>query len=327
LATARHSLDCTHPARAAGPTGIREAALEIVEFQGFKRNVRLAGPRAELIATLDVGPRILHLALPGRPNVFKVYPDQMGRSGEAAWQIRGGHRLWVAPENTETTQIPDNGPVELEELPRGGVRLRSAPETATGIQKEIDIYPRARGPVARIVHRLRNVGPAPVRLAAWALSVMAPGGTAVVGLPPRGTHPEALLPNQSLVLWPYTDLADPRLRLGTRAILLHQRPAAPPFKLGLLNLEGWAAYAVHGCLFLKRFPLKPKKAYPDFGCNTELFTNADMLEVESLGPMVRLQPGRKVEHVEDWFLFADVPSLAGEADVDAFVRPLVERVV
>ena len=298
--------------------------MEIIEYGGWKRNVRLANPKIELVATLDCGPRIIHLAVPGGPNVFKQYADQMGKAGEAAWQIRGGHRLWFAPEDPVATYFPDNGPVQVEELPRG-IRLRPAPETANGIQKEIDITLDKKRPRVRLRHRILNIGSQLVRLAPWALSVMAPGGTMILGLPPRGSHPKDLLPNQTITLWPYTDLGDARLKCGTRAILLRQDTAATkPEKFGILTPEGWAAYAVAGCLFVKRFPCKLRKAYPDMGCNAEFFTNADMLEVESLGPLVNLKPGRKVEHVEDWSLFADVPAIETEAAVDQYVRPLVE---
>jgi hypothetical protein len=302
-----------------------EDAMEIVEFKGWKRNVRLANDKIELVATLDVGPRIIHLAVPGHENVMKNYPEQLGKAGESEWQIRGGHRLWFAPEDPVATYCPDNGPVAVEELPRG-IRLRPAPETANGLQKEIDIILDKRRPHVRLRHRIINVGAQPVRLALWALSVMAPGGTAVIGLPPRGSHPKDLLPNQSIVLWPYTDLGDARLKFGTRSILLSQDPqATKPEKFGLLNPEGWAAYAIGGCLFIKRFPCRPRRTYPDMGCNTEFFTNADMLEVESLGPLVKLAPGKKVEHVEDWRLYAGVPPITSEADVDAHVRPLIEK--
>jgi hypothetical protein len=298
--------------------------MEIIEYGGWKRNVRMANPKIELVATLDCGPRIIHLAVPGGPNVFKQYADQMGKAGEAAWQIRGGHRLWFAPEDPVATYFPDNGPVQVEELPRG-IRLRPAPETANGIQKEIDITLDKKRPRVRLRHRLINIGQNPVKLAPWALTVMAPGGTMILGLPPRGSHPKDLLPNQTITLWPYTDLGDARLKCGTRAILLRQDTAATkPEKFGILTPEGWAAYAVAGCLFVKRFPCKPRKAYPDMGCNAEFFTNADMLEVESLGPLVNLKPGRKVEHVEDWSLFAGVPAIETEAAVDQYVRPLVE---
>jgi hypothetical protein len=305
-----------------------EGAMEIVKLRGWNRNVRLANGKIELVATLDVGPRIIRLAVPGGKNIMKNYTDQLGKAGERAWQIRGGHRLWFAPEDPVATYFPDNGPVAVAALAKGGVRLRPAPEKPNGIQKEIDIYLDAKAPRVRLVHRIRNVGKKNVQLALWALSVMAPGGTAIIGLPPRGSHPKDLLPSQSLVLWPYTDLADPRVTFGTRVILVAQNPrAAKPFKLGLSNPEGWAGYAVHGCLFVKRFDFCSCACYPDMGCNTELFTNADMLEVESLGPLVTLPAGRKAEHVEDWFLFAGVPAIRTEADVDKHVRPLLKKVL
>lgn len=299
--------------------------MDIVEYKGWKRNVRLSSGKVELVATLDVGPRIIHLAVPGRPNVFHNDADAMGQTGEPKWLNRGGHRLWIAPEDPVSTYFPDNGPVAVEELPQGGVRLRPAPETVNGLQKEIDVVLDKRRPRVRLTHRIINISEKPIRLAPWALSVMAPGGTAVVGLPPRGSHPKDLLPNQAIILWPYTDLADPRLKFGTRAILLAQRAGTASFKIGLENVEGWAAYAVGGCLFVKRFPWKPRKAYPDKGASLELYTNQDMLEVESLGPMARLRPGRKVEHREEWFLFDGVPPIASEADVDQHVRPLIEQ--
>ncbi len=298
--------------------------MEIVKYCGWQRNVRLANKAVELIATLDVGPRIIHLAVPGGRNVMKTYPAMLGKRGEKAWQIRGGHRLWFAPEDPVATYFPDNGPVDAVAI-RSGVRLRAAPETPNGIQKEIDVVLDGARPHVRLVHRIRNVGRRTVELAPWALSVMAPGGTAVIGLPPRGRHPRDLLPNQHIVLWPYTDLGDPRLTLGARAILLRQKAPTQPEKIGLSNPEGWAAYAVHGCLFVKRFAFDPKATYPDVGCNTEMFTNSDMLEVESLGPIVRLAAGRKVEHVEDWWLFRGVPAIRTERDVDKHVRPLLAK--
>jgi len=300
--------------------------MEIVKYKGWQRNVRLSNAKLELIATLDVGPRIIHLAVPGGRNVMKNYADQIGKTGERAWQIRGGHRLWFAPEDPVATYFPDNGPVQAVALPKGGIRLRAAVEKPNGIQKEIDLVLDAKAPHVRLVHRIRNVGRRKVALALWALSVMTPGGTAIIGLPPRGSHPKDLLPNQSIVLWPYTDLGDPRVTFGTRVILVAQNPrATKPFKLGLSNPEGWAAYAVHGCLFLKRFSYDARACYPDMGCNTELFTNADMLEAESLGPRVTLAPGQKAEHVEDWHLLPGVPAIRSEAEVDRYVRPLLKR--
>ena len=65
--------------------------------------------------------------------------------------------------------------------------------------------------------------------------------------------------------------------------------------------------------------------YPDFGCNFEVFTNPDYLELETLGPLVELGAGRAVEHVEHWWLFADVPRGENEAWIDTAVVPLIQK--
>jgi hypothetical protein len=107
--------------------------------------------------------------------------------------------------------------------------------------------------------------------------------------------------------------------------MLRQDPKMEkPRKLGVKVLDGWVAYARNGHLFVKKFNYVPDATYPDLGCSVETFTDADMLEVETVGPFVSLQPGAAVEHVEHWFLFRDVPLPNDDADVDKNVMPKVK---
>jgi hypothetical protein len=153
---------------------------------------------------------------------------------------------------------------------------------------------------------------------------MAPGGTAIIPLPPRRTHPEALQPVNTLTLWAYTDMSDPRWTWGRKYILVrHDAAATSPQKAGAWVPDGWAAYARHGHLFVKTFERVPGAVYPDLGCSTEVFTNAQMLELETLGPLVRLQPDAAVEHVEHWHLFRDVRAPASDVDVEQQILPHV----
>lgn len=48
-----------------------------------------------------------------------------------------------------------------------------------------------------------------------------------------------------------------------------------------------------------------------------------MLEIETPGPTARLEPPAFVEHVEDWFLFRDVPTPEKDSDVVAHVLPRI----
>ena len=57
----------------------------------------------------------------------------------------------------------------------------------------------------------------------------------------------------------------------------------------------------------------------------ELFTNADMLEVETLGPLTTLAPGAAVTHTELWTLVAGAPQPATEEDVVERVMPVISK--
>ena len=249
------------------------------------------------------------------PVVIMAATD-LGKTGGTKWRSYGGHRLWTAPEDAIRTYAPDNFPVQV--VKRGNTARFVAPVETCGIQKEIDI---TLGASVEVVHRLRNTSRRQLALAPWALTVMAPGGTCIVPMPKRGTHPKDLLPGNLLVPWLYTDMSDRRWTWGQRYILLRQKANSTPQKLGGLIPDGWAAYALRGQLFVKHFPCVAGANYPDFGCNFETFTNSDMLEVETLGPLTSIKPGKTVEHIETWQLFDNVPAPQNDRDVERYVRP------
>ena len=83
---------------------------------------------------------------------------------------------------------------------------------------------------------------------------------------------------------------------------------------------GWIGCLNGDTLFVKRFGYEEGKVYPDNGVNLETFTNEDMLEMESLGPVTKLSSGKTVEHIEHWELIGNVPSFADEAGIDRNVR-------
>jgi hypothetical protein len=119
-------------------------------------------------------------------------------------------------------------------------------------------------------------------------------------------------------------LSDPRWQIGRSFILLRQDPThESPQKVGLMAPAGWIAYARKGHLFVSRAAHVPGAAYPDFGSSLETYVRGDMLEIETLGPTARLESHAFVEHVEDWFLFRDVPTPENDADVVAHVLPKI----
>lgn len=322
--------------------GAMKTTLEIIEYKGWRQSLRLSNGTVELVMPLEVGPRVMRYGFVGGPNVFKEYEPQLGRSGESEWMIRGGHRLWHAPEDDVRTYARDNGPIRYEKLGETGVRLIQPVESITGIEKEIDIWLDAEGTGVKLVHRLRNRNLWEVELAPWCLSVMAQGGIEIIPLPEKIAHPGSVAPgeprdlrgfvaNQTLILWPFTDLSDPRFRWGKRYITLRQdRQATSPTKLGLAHQMGWVGYLNHtvnglGQLFVKGLGYEAGRTYTDSGSNFETFTNADMLEIESLGPLQRIAPGAAIEQTEHWWLVGSVPAETTDAAIDENIQPHIRQ--
>lgn len=306
--------------------GLSGAAVKVekVAYKGWPNCYRIANGEVEMIVTGDVGPRVMRFGFAGGQNVLKEFPEQLGKSGEEKFQLRGGHRVWKAPEDPVATWAPDNVPVEVA-VTASGVVAREPVEPLTGLQKEIAVEMAAAGTGVTLTHRIFNKGLFPLEFAPWALTMMAQGGVAVTGFPPRGKHPEVLEATNPLVMWAYTDLSDKRWTFTKKYMLLRQDPANPePQKIGHFNPRTWAGYLLNGELFLKQIEADPTRAYPDFGCSFETFTNADFLEIETLGPLTRVAPGASVSHVERWSLHRPVkPDAFTDAALDRALVPLL----
>jgi hypothetical protein len=288
-------------------------ATEKREYCGWKETYWLSNGEVELAVPSEIGPRVMRYGFVGGQNVFHNFPHALGKSGEPQWQNRGGHRLWVAPEHPTISKALDNGPVEVTAHDCRLV-IRQAVEPESGMAKEMEIVLAPQGSCVTVRHRVTNRNAWAVRFAPWALSVMRPGGTAVTGFPPRFRHDERLLPTNPLVMWGYTDFSDPRWRFTRRFLLLRQDAGASlPQKTGLFAERAWAAYSVHGDLFVKRAHARVGEEYPDYGCSVEIFTNQNMLEMETLGPLQVVEPGAFVEHTEEWSLHR-VPDLISATD-------------
>lgn len=293
--------------------------LEKITYGGWENCLKLSDVGIELVITLDVGPRIIRLAVPGGQNLFKEFEDQLGKTSGAEWMSFGGHRFWHAPEVFPRTYAPDFQPVEY--IWKDDVlKLIQETEPETGIQKEIEIS--IQNKTVHLTHRLINRNPWAIELAPWCLSVMAPGGRALIPQEDFIPHPDMLTPARPLVLWHFTRMNDPRFTWGDRLIQLREDSQIDSKqKFGIRNAQGWAAYELEKALFIKVAPLVSGENYPDMGCNFEFFTMPGFLEVESLGPLVKLEPGATTEHVEKWWVIPNVDLPQDEEPLIASLNP------
>jgi len=89
--------------------------MEKINYQGWPNCYRLFNECIELIATTDIGPRIIRFGFVGQQNEFAEFAHMIGRTGGNEWRGYGGHRLWHAPEAQPRSYIPDNEPITIEQ--------------------------------------------------------------------------------------------------------------------------------------------------------------------------------------------------------------------
>lgn len=287
------------------------------DFHGLPTEILESGSlRLEYLA--QAGPRLVRLFFAGQAdNLLAEVHDRGRQTPYGEYRVRGGHRLWHAPEALPRTYLPDNEGLICETIP-GGVRLSGTLEAPTQLRKVLQVTLDAGRNSLTLVHEIHNLGLWPVELAPWALTMMALGGMAVF---PQNTTPldaSGLLPNRQLVIWPYASWQDARLRLEDDLIFIQAQPQLPPLKIGYMNHQGWIAYCVHQVLFVKRFTPQPALPHVDFGCNVESYLNDLFIEMETVGPLARVEPGQAVQHTETWELY-DAPG-GGDGSLPAAMQ-------
>ena len=278
--------------------------IKKVEYQGFNC-YELSNGEASVIASGDFGPRIVSYSLAGGENVLGWHPDAAVNTELGAWKPYGGHRLWMAPENMPLSYAPDSEPVQIEEHGELSIEL-SAKEDAAGIEKRITLTLAETGSLLTLEHQITNRGESR-DISAWALTIMAPGGEAIIPNEPFAPYSgETLLPVRSMAVWSYTDFTDPRwtftkdeIRIRVDELLGHQQ------KIGVLNKQGWAGYRLGDRFFRKSFEYVDGASYPDMNSNTEIYTAGGFVEVETLSPLKRLGSGESIKYNEEWELIPE----------------------
>jgi hypothetical protein len=249
----------------------------------------------ELSVAAGFGPRILGLRIEGGPQMFAELANDLVLEGHPAgpYRFRGGHRLWAAPEVPELTYAPDEVACRID---RDEQTLTiTGPPDAGGLEKSMMIAPVGRSLL--VVHQLANRSRGDLEVAPWAITQLRPGGTALIPLgEPRAAGPQA---DRSLVLWPYTDLADDRVRWLREAVVFSARPG-PNWKIGVGPDPGRLGYWLDGHLFVKSITADAGGSYPDRGAVGQVYANDLFCELESIGPIATLAPGAGTVHHETW---------------------------
>jgi len=309
-------------------------SYKVEEYKNYGKVLSIENGRIELKVTIDVGPRIIYFANKNGENIMfnddervAFLADERFKQvfgSDKVFYNYGGHRIWVSPEDYPLSYYPDNDKVEYK-VEGNTFTFIPPQQKVTDYQIILVVKVDETKPRAEVTNKIINNSGGIREIAAWGLTVLAPGGYEII---PQPNDYFKLLSNRSLVLWPYVDMTDNRVYWGKNYITIKSvtDPEIGPFKIGINNTCGWAVYIKGNTLFKKSHTHDRNATYPDRGCSFESYTDKNFIECETVGPIKPLMPGESCENSEVWEICevdpASVPCRKDEKAIAEFLEKI-----
>ena len=263
----------------------------------------------EIGVATSYGPRVMWCSRPGEPNLLAVLGDEHGLDAGSGrrYRLRGGHRLWAGPELPELTYQADDDRVGA--VRDGGSLTVTSRADDFGLVKSIQLTPRSDEAAVMVDHTIKAMAQTTLDIAAWAITQLRPGGTAVMplGLPggPIGDRQAA----HQVVMWPYTDPADPVLTVG-RTVVTVGPGGSSGTKIGTPLHRGWLAYVLDEVVFVKLARAVGER-FVDLGATGQIHARRHFVELGTLSAISPVAGDAVIEHRETWTVH-DRPDCAPE---------------
>lgn len=196
------------------------------------------------------------------------------------------------------------------------VTLTSKIDPGNSIQLERDFRLDETTGTLYVEQRIFNRAEYVQRFAYWSRTFYKGGGTAMLPLNPRSKYPGqfAVYGDRTArtVYYNYDAEKEAHLKKENGYLTL-----SGPFTFQKIDLDlayGWAGYFVDDLYFTKTFPVFDEKVYADVtGANFSIWYNKDqMVEIEPVGPLEKIEPDSSVSFTETWNLKKYPPLKKGE---------------
>ena len=338
----------------SSPAHPHAVTVSRLAYRGWPDCAKVSNGLVEAIIAPRIG-RIMAFQFVGQAssNPIFINPDWQGKIGADAgagnWANFGGDKLWPSPQSDWPEYIGhtfppdpafDGQPEQLEIVP-GGIRLTTPGSAAFGAGAVRVITLRPGQPRLYIAQTLRRISvPQPVadakppasvgpqRLGIWSVTQTRGDERVFLPLNPGSQFPQGFVTfdgDSRPVLHPGS------LPVGwthAGAMLTGRRDPANSSKLGTDNSSRWIA-SLYGrdVLFSEHFPVQSGLS-PDGGCRTEVYANAGAaayVELELLGPLRLLTPGKQTTYDITWQLQRLPRTPANDTDAERLVRAAMSK--
>lgn len=291
-----------HGAAGGPPRGVE---ITRKTYRGWPGCWELRNASAEMVVVPQIG-RILRFGPRGGENLLWENPALWGKEVAPAearqeWANFGGDKIWPAPQ--ERWSWPpdpwlDGSPWTVRREGPAAIVMESPVSRATGLQVRRRLVMDPARPRVRLKNVLLNRDDRAVEWSVWEVAqVDDPEWCSM----PRG---EGSAFSRGYRLFPDSPI-DLESRVTVGEAVRARRDPTRSYKIGSFSRLPELQSRKGGWTFVLRGPGAFGGAYPDEGCNAEIYSNPDPLayvELETLGPIQRIEPQRGVVLETVWEL-------------------------
>jgi len=293
------AVTCAMPATASQ----QAPGTRIVEHGGYSDCIELFNDSTRVVLCPAVGGRILEYSLNGKTCLY-LDPKQNGWlwNGKGAIDPSGG-RFDIGPEMT----IPRHpnlwlGKWQGQIAGQRAARLTSREDDATGVQLIHEFTLDKSSSKLLCKQTITNISDRTQYWCHWSRTLALGGGVCVIPL----TEPSRF-PNKYVMYGPGSCIDyrpnDPNIQVRDGFCQIVGAPKNP--KLGMDSHAGWLCYlTTNDLMFIKRFPTYPDRVYSEVAALTiSIWYYKDLMcELEPIGPMEEIAPGKSASFTETWWL-------------------------
>lgn len=280
-----------------------ECGVQTIEEMGIAGCVELTNGPTRVVLDPHLGGRVLVYSLAGE-NVLHVDPEADHQEGYSGYYPTGG-RCDIGPEMI-TCPHPElwRGAWQARVTGDMCVTLTSPVCEATGVQLQRRFSLADDASHLMFTQVINNVSERVQRYCHWGRTFLQGGGICLIPLNPHSRYPAGYILYGPGDVMDYRPEAHPNVHIegDLMAIVGPQERS----KYIMDTTTGWLAYlTLNNRLFVKTFGIFPGRIYGEMAAATASvwYNGEQMCEIEPIGPLEAIEPGKSVSFTENWWLF------------------------
>lgn len=282
-----------------------QVTVKTVEAFGYQNCIELKNSKVKVIVDPNVGGRILSYELNGKNILFENLGlnGKIWKKGDPKFEVSGG-RFDIGPEKTAPARESFHTSWKAEITGKNSARLTSPIDTVLGVQLIRDFILSDNSSHLQCIQHIKNTSTKTQHYAHWSRTFAKGGGICLVPLNPNSRLPKGYAiyqPNSTLI--DYNPPQEENLRVREGILEMIGTPSQPKFVMD--SNAGWLAYnSKDNLLFIKKFKANENKIYGDVLSNqvSIWYYQEEKCEIEPIGPLESILPGKTVSYTEDWWL-------------------------